>query len=131
VPRCDIDAAPYLLFSLPPIPIAEFKNVIEGPARLATPTFEIEPELTEQLLTDLDAADALPLLAFTLERLKEDHGVRGRLTLVDYRDRIGGIDGAIQAAVDAALGASPDQETLALARRALVPGLVQIDESWR
>ena len=122
------EAARQLLFSLPPIAIGEFKDVIEGPARLARPPLEIEPELTQQLLSDLDLADALPLLAFTLERFKAEYAPRGRLTLADYQDRLGGLNGAIRSAVEAALGKSPDQETLALAKRAFVPALVQVDQ---
>jgi hypothetical protein len=121
-----LEAAAPLLFSLPPIAIGEFKEVIEGPARLARPPIEIENELTQQLLADIDATDALPLLAFTLERLKTDYGTQGRLTLSDYLDRLGGLDGAIRGAFDAAVGANP--EMLTLARRAFVPALVQVDQ---
>jgi hypothetical protein len=124
-----LEAARPLLFSLPPIAIGEFKEVIEGPARLARPPIEIEHELTQQLLADLDSADALPLLAFTLARFKAEYGPREKLTLADYRDRFGGLNGAIRSAVDGALGINADQETLALARRAFVPALVQVDHA--
>jgi hypothetical protein len=68
------------------------------------------------LLDDLDAADALPLLAFTLERLLILCGSKHKLTLEDYGNKLGGLSGAIQSAVDAALGPSPSEETLELAR---------------
>ncbi len=115
-------------FTLPAIAAGSFQEIIEGPARLAKPPLKIEPELTQQLLSDLNAADALPLLAFTLERLRTQLGQQGRLSLADYRDKLGGLSGAIQSAVDAVLGAAPSKEKLALARRLFVPALVQVDQ---
>jgi len=118
---------PQLLFNLQPIAAGAFQEVIAGPARLAKPPIVVEPELTQALLADLDAADALPLLAFTLERLLTQFGGDGKLSLADYAKGLGGIAGAIQSAVAAALGPSPTQATLALARRLFVPALVQVD----
>ena len=80
---------PHVLFGLPPIAISAFKEVIEGPARLSRPPIEIEPKLVHQLLADLDSADALPLLAFTLERLRSLSASKTKLSLVDYRDHMG------------------------------------------
>jgi hypothetical protein len=66
-------------FPLLPMPRGAYQTVIEGPAgRLvhAGHKFEIDPSLTEALLADLEkggGADALPLLAFTLEQLFSDH----------------------------------------------------------
>jgi len=117
-----------LLLNLPPIAAGSFQQIIEGPARLAKPPLSIEPALTEQLLVDLNAADALPLLAFTLERLQSQYGADGKLTLTDYRDKLGGLSGAIQSAVDAVLGGQPSKSDLALARRLFVPSLVQVDQ---
>ena len=62
----------------------------------------IDPALTEQLITDAQGADALPLLAFTLERLHADYGSEGRLTIAEY-EKIGGVQGSIEAAVNHAL----------------------------
>ncbi len=115
-------------FTLPAIAAGSFQEIIEGPARLAKPPLSVEPALTQQLLTDLNAADALPLLAFTLERLQSQFGADGKLTLTDYRDKFGGLSGAIQSAVNAVLGAQPGKSDLALARRLFVPGLVQVDQ---
>jgi len=75
---------PLLPFSLPPIPLGAFKDVIEGPARLANPPIAVEPALSDRLLQDLAAEDALPLLAFTLERLSSRHRGGGMLTLAEY-----------------------------------------------
>lgn len=80
------------VFSLPPIERAEFKAVIEGPAARATAAgrkLTVQPALTERLLEDTEGADALPLLAFTLELLFTDYGVAGNLRLDDY-EALGG-----------------------------------------
>src|SRR5690606_3414315 len=78
--------------------------------------------------------DALPLLAFTLERLYTDYGADGDLQLGEY-ERLGRIRGAIEAAVEEALrkadgnAAIPRDRAarLALLRRGLIPWLAGID----
>jgi WD40 repeat protein len=125
------------LFNLPPLPALEFKSVIEGPARRmieAGGRLEIDPALTEQLIADAQGADALPLLAFTLERLYADYGRSGHLTIADYQS-IGGVQGSIEAAVTNALvepGRSPAIPTTREAqfsamRAAFIPWLARID----
>ena len=92
-------------FSLPPMPRGAYQTVIEGPAkRLAESdrVLTIEPALTAALLADIEEGggkDALPLLAFTLERLYVEYGGGGALTLAQYRE-LGGISGSIEAAVE-------------------------------
>jgi WD40 repeat protein len=125
------------LFNLPPLPLSEFKGVIEGPARRVSEAggrLAVDPALTERLIADAQGADALPLLGFTLERLYADFGGDGRLTLADY-EIIGGMQGSIAAAVACALaepGRLPvipaDKETqLARLRAAFIPWLARID----
>jgi hypothetical protein len=125
------------LFNLPPIPPEEFKSVIEGPAhrvREAGGRLDIDPALSERLITDATGADALPLLGFTLERLYVDYGAAGRLTLADYH-QLGGLQGSIEAAINGALaepGRTPsipaDKEAqLAALRAAFIPFLARID----
>ena len=126
-----------LPFSLGRLPRGAFKEVIEGPARRAIPPLHIEPALTEQLLRDLDAGDALPLLAFTLQRLWLRHRGGGTLTLAEYVDDLGGLQGAITGAVEAAFAeaqrdaAVPRErvELERLARAAFIPSLVQLDDA--
>jgi formylglycine-generating enzyme required for sulfatase activity len=125
------------LFNLPPIPPAEFKTVIEGPAlRVAEAggRLTIDPALTEQLIADAKGADALPLLAFTLERLYADYGSEGRLTLDEY-GKLGGVKGSIEEAISQALS-EPNQspqipaakeEQFACLRAAFIPWLARID----
>jgi len=115
------------LFTLPPVSLASFKEIIEGPPRLAKPAIEIASDLTERLLSDLGASDALPLLGFTLERLQRLFGQDGKLTLDDYLAGLGGLEGAIQSAVSAVVGTPPTQERLGAARRLFIPALVRVD----
>lgn len=126
--------------SLPPMPQGAYQMIIEGPATRLKDTersLKIEPALTAALLADLESGggkDALPLLAFTMERLYLEHGGEGRLTLAGYRS-LGGIRGSIEAAAERALKASDIDNTLpqdrtikyALLRRAIIPWLANIN----
>jgi WD40 repeat protein len=126
--------------SLTPMPRSAYQAVIEGPVARLKETdrpLVIEPALTQALLSDIEEGggrDALPLLAFTLERLYLEYGARGRLTLQDY-DALGRIKGSIAAAVDRAFIAADknasiprDREArLVLLRRGLIPWLAGID----
>ena len=87
---------------LKPLAPAGYTEVITGPARRATAAgrrLSVEPALVERLLADTaESADALPLLALTLERLYRDFGGDGNLTAEEYEheaigwDRPGGAD---------------------------------------
>ena len=126
--------------SLPPMPRGAYQAIIEGPVARLKQTdrpLTIEPALIQALLSDIEkdgGRDALPLLAFTLERLYLEYGARGRLTLGDY-EALGRVKGSIEAAVDRALRAADrdtrvprDRETrLSLLRRGLIPWLAGID----
>jgi len=127
-------------FSLAPMPRGAFQAVIEGPAARLKDSdhpLVIEAALTERLLEDIDkggSKDALPLLAFTLERLYLDYGDDGDLRLDEYVD-MGGIEGAIEAAVAQAFKAAQQDPALpndrqaleTLLRRGLIPWLAGID----
>jgi tetratricopeptide (TPR) repeat protein len=123
-------------FDLPPMPEGSLRSVIEGPARLAVPPLKLEPAFVDALLEDATGQDALPLLAFTLGRLAREHGADGVVSLQDYQS-LGGIRGAIIAAVDEALvqgrdrGLAPkDQKSLeTLLRQAFVPHLARVNEA--
>jgi WD40 repeat protein len=130
--------------SLPPLPRGAYQTVIEGPANRLKDTsraLSIEPQLSEALMADIEAGgakDALPLLAFTLERLYLEHGGDGNLKLAEYHE-IGGIGGSIEAAVARAMEAADSDPAvprdhaarLALMRRALIPWLAGIDPDTR
>lgn len=126
-----------VLFSLPPLAPSEYRAVIEGPARRqqqAGRRLQVEPALADRLIADTEGADALPLLAFTLERLHIEHGADGALRLADY-DTLGGVRGSIEAAIDAAFAlpgnppAVPADRTERdrLLRAAFVPWLARVD----
>lgn len=78
------------MLSLPPMPKGSYAEVVKGPPRRLEGTarvLNIEDSLVDLLLADIEAGgakDALPLLAFTLERLFLEYGKRGRLMLADY-----------------------------------------------
>jgi hypothetical protein len=82
--------------------------------------------------------DALPLLAFTLERLYLEYGGDGHLTLADYHT-MGGLKGAIEAAVEQALLSAKRDPALAnehgaltkLLRQGFIPWLADIDSDTK
>jgi hypothetical protein len=131
-------------FSLPTMPRGSFERVIAGPAARLSESgrrLDIEPLLIETLLKDLDSGggkDALPLLAFTLERLDGEHGGAGAIKLVDYQ-ATGGFAGAIRAAAEQAVDAADPSgqlpadrpARLALLRSAMVPWLAVVDPETR
>ena len=131
-----LSGIPLLPFNLAPLSAAAFKEVIQGPTRLRGISVEIDDELTEQLIQDFEGADALPLLAFTLERLVADHGSTGHLGKRQYLDDMKGVGGAIRAAVERAFARAAQLTGLPstraaldeLAQRSFVPGLVRIDD---
>ena len=132
-----LDGVARALFDIGPLAREDYKAVIEGPAARATAAgrkLSIDRLLTEQLLADSQGADALPLLAFTLQRLFIEHGGGGELRVADY-DALGGVRGCIEMAVEAAF-ADPSRtpaiprdksERERLLRLGFVPWLAQID----
>ena len=128
------------MLSLPPMPKGSYAEVIKGPARRLEGTkrrLEVEDSLVNALLTDIEAGgakDALPLLAFTLERLYGEYHSGGSLRLSHY-EALGRVKGSIEAAVERALQAADADPAiprdraarLALLRRGLIPWLAGID----
>jgi formylglycine-generating enzyme required for sulfatase activity len=126
--------------SLPPMPKGSYAEVIKGPARRLDGTersLKVDDALVDTLLTDIEAGGAkyaLPLLAFTLERLYVEHGGDGDLTVAEYLS-LGGITGSIEAAVERAFKAADVDPAiprnrlarLTLLRRGLIPWLAGID----
>jgi formylglycine-generating enzyme required for sulfatase activity len=128
------------ILSLPPMPRGSYAEVIKGPVtRLeGTPReIKIDDALVRALLSDIEeggAKDALPLLAFTLERLYDEYRATGHLKLEHY-EKLGRVKGSIEAAVERAIdasGADPSvpqsrPERLDLLRRGLIPWLAGVD----
>lgn len=127
-------------FSLPPLPRGAYKTVIEGPAQRFSAgdrKLIVDPALTDALLADVEqggSKDALPLIAFTLERLYHEHGDDGDLRLDEY-EALGRIQGSIDAAVARVMRAADADSRIpregevrkALVRRGLIPWLAGID----
>jgi formylglycine-generating enzyme required for sulfatase activity len=136
----ELDGLRQQMFSLPPMPQGNYSTVITGPPSRLDGTaraLKIDDALVQELLTDIDkggAKDALPLLAFTLERLYDEYHATGQLTLDHYKT-LGRIGGSIEAAVARAFKAADTDPAiprdpaarLALLRRGLIPWLAGID----
>jgi formylglycine-generating enzyme required for sulfatase activity len=120
--------------SLLPMPRGSYREVIAGPARVAG--LSLDPALVDRLLEDIEAGakDALPLLAFTLERLYTEFGASGHLGLAEY-EALGGFQGSIEMAIQQALRQADANLDLprdrgareALLRRGFIPWLAGID----
>jgi signal transduction histidine kinase len=116
---------------LKPMAPAGYAEVVTGPARRATADGQrltIEPVLMERLLDDAtESADALPLLALTLERLYHDFGADGDLTLAEY-ESMGGMAEVVQTEIETVLGADPERQArLELLHDAFIPWLATIN----
>ncbi|OXR39766.1 hypothetical protein B7C42_08160 [Nocardia cerradoensis] len=113
-------------FPVRPLRVADLREVIEGPARVAG--LRIDEGLVEELLADTDSGEALPLLAFALAQLADGVQRNGVLSRRRYRET-GGVRGALvrqaELALDeacAATGLSDDEVVATLLR------LVTVDE---
>lgn len=120
------------LLSLGTMLEGSFRLVIEKPAALVD--LKLEPELVDQLLRDAAGQDALPLLAFTMERLYREYGTDGDLMLAEYQ-KLGGISGAIEDAVKNTFdearkrGLAADDDMLKqLLKKIFLPHLVRVDD---
>ena len=90
--------------SVGPIAKDHLAKIIKGPARIAG--IELGEGLTEAMIRDTENQDALPLLAFTLRELYERCGKDKLLEVHDYREKVGGLSGAVARVADAALEAA-------------------------
>ena len=84
---------------LPPLSPAAYRDVILKPAAVYSERVRrlaVEPALADALVRDAVGADALPLLAFTLEKLFFEFGAAAELTLERYL-AMGGVGGSIGA----------------------------------
>jgi formylglycine-generating enzyme required for sulfatase activity len=129
-----------IALDLGPMPKSSYTEVVKGPAQRLAATdraFKFDEALVQALLIDIEtggAKDALPLLAFTLERLYVEYGGTGHLTLEQYV-KLGRVSGSVEAAVEQALRAADAdpripqerQARLALFRRGLIPWLAGVD----
>ncbi len=119
------------------LPVHRFSSTIEQPA--ARYGVEIEPALIDALMDDAEGQDALPLLAFTLQRLWRQYASEGCIRKAHY-DAIGKLSGLIDDAAERALrgidplapetsaGGRISEAQNASAARVFVPGLAQLNE---
>jgi hypothetical protein len=116
---------------LTPLSPTAYREVIVGPADVYTRRVRrltIEPALVDALVREAEGGDALPLLAFTLERLFNEFGGDGQLTLARY-DAMGRIGGSIDRALAEAQRKAGAVGTADHLRRLLIPGLATWDSA--
>ena len=87
-----------------PMAAEHLTKIIEEPARIAG--IELEAGLTQAMVRDTKSQDALPLLAFTLRELYDDYGEDKLLEVNEYREKLGGLNGAVALAADKVLDAA-------------------------
>ena len=87
-------------FPLRPLRREALATVIEDPARVAGIT--VDPGLVSRLVEDTDTGEALPLLAFALEKLADGVKRGGQLSAERY-NILGGVQGALISQADDAL----------------------------
>jgi hypothetical protein len=114
---------------LPLMPVSDLPRVIEGPADIAG--LRLEPGLTQVMVADTAGEDALPLLVFTLRELWEKYGADNVLTVDEYRNQLGGIQGSVSRAAENVYKASHiSSEQEHLLRKAFL-SMVSVDEEGR
>ena len=104
--------------SLGPMKVEGMRKVIEAPAKLGA--IELEKGLADLLLADTETPDALPLLSFTLWVLWRDYADDGLLEVKEYKEELGGLDGAMAREADALLRSAEKEGKVKELRRALV-----------
>jgi hypothetical protein len=124
-------------YDLRALPAFRFSDVIEAPAKRYN--VEIDPAMIDALMEDAPKNDALPLLAFAMQRLWRQYASSSALTLANYQ-AVGGIMGLIEDAGERAMrGIEPDQDvpipSTPLSERLdelgsaiFLPSLVQVNE---
>jgi formylglycine-generating enzyme required for sulfatase activity len=124
-------------YDLRVIPGYRFESVVEGPAKRYG--VKVDQALVDAVMGDAPKEDALPLLAFALQRLWRQYAASGALTKGNY-DKVGGLKGLIEDAAERALrGIGPEEDAalpsgpvakrrLQLAASTFVPALAQINE---
>lgn len=118
--------SPYFhTYRLPPFPWERVADVIVKPAERAGVKFT--DELVERLKRDAPTGDALPLLAFTLEKLFRQCAGDKRVTLREY-EQLGGMTGAIKQAVARILPDKLPPEVENDLRLSFVRHLAQVNE---
>lgn len=109
-------------FDLAPPVLADLAEAVRGPARAAGLTWEIDPAtrdaLDDRLVRDIDRADLLPILQFTLDRLFQERVSRNGEVVLTHAayEALGRLDGAIENAAEAAIAPLGPEAVAALPR---------------
>ena len=126
--------------SLGPVPHGEIGRLIREPAEIlrrkvgpSAPGFDAA--VTARLQAEVEGeSDALPLLAFVLQRLMREHESAGTIGLAEL-ERTGGVAAAIELEAEAALadaGFGPERDVRREAlRRLFIPRLARIDREQK
>jgi TIR domain len=124
-------------YDLRALPVFRFDTVVEQPAQRYG--VEVETALVDELMEDAPKEDALPLLAFALQRLWRQYAASGRLARDNYVN-VGRLTGLIEDAAERALrGIEPEQDValpageptrhvVQLGAATFVPALAQIND---
>ena len=117
--------------SLGPLPMVRYREIIEGPAKVAG--LNVEEAFVAKAVRDTETEDALPLLAVALHDLHERFGEDGYLTLSNYQtvgDAAAGLsplENAVRRIADDALLDVKDSEAeLRALRDAFIPAMVRL-----
>lgn len=126
-----IGLAPPVFMPLPPISRDAYREIILRPAEVAREAglrITVDDDLAATLVRESEGADALPLLAFTLNQLLAENrfGAEAHLTLDQY-NASGGIAGALAKRLRMALQAAGSTQQSDL-RRLFLPLLATWDE---
>jgi hypothetical protein len=125
------------IYDLRTLPVYRSENVVVQPARRYG--VDVDPHLLDELVNDAPKDDALPLLAFALQRMWSQYANTGQLNLASY-NRIGRLSGLIRVAAESALRGidpfdeqplpdrEPPRRVIAIARRMFVPALAGVNE---
>jgi formylglycine-generating enzyme required for sulfatase activity len=125
------------LYDLRAMPVFRFDSVVEEPAKRYG--VAVDNALVNALMEDAPKEDALPLLAFALQRLWRQYAASGVLAKDNY-DKVGGLRGLIEDAAERALrgltpkedvslpSGQPTKRLLDLAASTFVPALAGIDD---
>lgn len=118
-------------FSLQQMSLDQVPRIVDGPAEVVG--LAVEPRLPDRITRDLESAEALPLLAYTLSLLYERCKHDRRLTLAAYfalGDTASGLNpvqnSVRRAAEEAIQAVNPSDDQFKALRDAFVPHLVRL-----
>ena len=113
---------------LRPIMVADFGELIEGPA--ARSGLDLETGLKERLVGESEGPDSLPLLAFTLEKLWRQR--QGKLLTLAAYVELKGVEGSVSSQAELCWNPDTGSEAEAAAlRQAFLGHLVTLNEEGK